>query len=43
MTGEPMFDPTQVESIGFHVVTNTIAAVMVNDLCISSLAAIVCQ
>jgi hypothetical protein len=42
MTAEPMFDPTQVESIQFHVVTNTAVAAMVSDFCISNLSAIVC-
>jgi hypothetical protein len=43
MTGQPAFDATMVESIQFHVVTSTSGAVMVNNFCISNLAAIVCM
>jgi hypothetical protein len=42
-TTEPAFDPTQVESIQFHVVTNTSAATTVTNFCINNLAAIVTQ
>jgi hypothetical protein len=39
---QPAFDPTKVESIQFHVVTNTSGAVAVSNFCISDLQAIVC-
>jgi hypothetical protein len=39
---QPAFDPTKLEAIQFHVVTNTTGAIMVQDLCISGLQAIVC-
>lgn len=42
-TTQPPFDPTKLESIQFHVVTNTTSSTMVSDFCISNLAAIVCQ
>jgi hypothetical protein len=41
-TTEPPFDPTKLEAIQFHVVTNKTASIMVNNFCISDLAAIVC-
>jgi hypothetical protein len=43
-TTEPAFDATMIESIQFHVVTNTTAAVTIPDsmrLCVSNLQAIV--
>jgi hypothetical protein len=43
MSGQPMFDPTMVESVQFHIVTNTMASIPVDNFCISDLAAIVCQ
>jgi hypothetical protein len=39
---QPAFDPTKVESIQFHVVTNTSGAIAVSNFCISDLQAIVC-
>ena len=39
---QPPFDPTKVESIQFHVVTNTSGAVAVSSFCISDLQAVVC-
>jgi hypothetical protein len=42
MTGtQPAFDPTTVQSIQFHIPTNTTAAVTVANLCVSNLQAIV--
>jgi hypothetical protein len=38
---EPAFDPSKVESIQFHVVTETSASVPVTSFCIANLAAIV--
>ena len=38
---EPMFDPSKVESIQFHVVTVTTAAIPVMNLCVNNLAALV--
>jgi hypothetical protein len=40
-TTEPTFDPSKVESIQFHVVTVTSAAIPVTNLCVSGLAALV--
>jgi hypothetical protein len=40
---EPPFDPTTVEAIQFHIVTNVTGPVDVTDFCISDFAAIVCQ
>jgi hypothetical protein len=39
---EPSFDPTGLEAIQFHVVTDTTASTPVSNFCISELAAIVC-
>jgi len=41
---QPSFDPNKIESIQFHIATNTMAAIMVPDssrLCVSNLAALV--
>ena len=43
---QPAFDPNKIESIQFHIATNTMAAIMVPDssrLCVSNLAALVSQ
>jgi hypothetical protein len=42
-TTEPPFDPSKVESIQFHVVTNTQASFPVTNLCVSDLAALVAK
>jgi hypothetical protein len=41
-TTEPPFDPTTLEAIQFHVVTDTTSPIAVSNFCISDLAAIVC-
>jgi hypothetical protein len=44
MAMEPAFDPTQIESIQFHIATNTAAATTIPDstrLCVSNFAAVV--
>lgn len=41
LAAQPMFDPTSLISIQFHVATDNMAAVLVNDLCVSNLSAIV--
>jgi hypothetical protein len=44
MAMEPAFDPTQIESIQFHIATNTVAAITIPDstrLCVSNFAAVV--
>jgi hypothetical protein len=44
MAMEPPFDATQVESIQFHIATNTAAAIAIPDatkLCVSNFAAVV--
>lgn len=44
MAMEPAFDPTQIESIQFHIATNTAAAITIPDatrLCVSNFAAVV--
>jgi len=44
MAMQPPFDATQVESIQFHIATNTAAAITIPDstkLCVSNLAAVV--
>jgi hypothetical protein len=38
---EPPFDPDGIESIQFHVVTNTTAAITVAKMCVSNLVAVV--
>jgi hypothetical protein len=40
---QPEFDPTMLEAIQFHVVTDTTSSIPVSNFCISDLAAIVCQ
>jgi hypothetical protein len=42
-TTEPPFDPSKVESIQFHVVTQTSASIPVTSLCVNNLAALVSQ
>jgi len=39
-TTQPVFNPSHLLSIQFHVPTNTLATVPVSDLCVSSLSAI---
>ena len=41
-TTQPPFDPTTVEAIQFHVVTDTSGTIDVSSFCVSDLTAIVC-
>jgi hypothetical protein len=40
---EPAFDPSMIESIQFHVVTNTQASIPVMSFCVSGMAALVAK
>jgi hypothetical protein len=40
---EPQFDPSKVESIQFHVVTDAQASIPVTDLCVTNLVALVAK
>jgi hypothetical protein len=39
-TSEPAFDPSQIESIQFHVPTATTAAINVPNLCVSAFSVV---